>query len=94
MSGRGSGRHHQDFTRSTVEGCRSVDVRRWQREKLLTPGNYFGWIWRDEDGEKTAGIGVYLVKSGAQAPVPSSSRTPTRQAGATPKPSTIAFRSL
>lgn len=38
---------------------RSIDVRRWQRDGLLS-GGYFGWQWTDSDtGEVRSNIGVY-----------------------------------
>lgn len=42
----------------TVEECRSLDVNRWHRKGLLRPGQWFSWVWRDEDGEKEASINV------------------------------------
>jgi len=50
-----------------VELCRSVDVRRWQRDGLLidrhtTDENYltnqFNWRWHDDVGEVVASITV------------------------------------
>ena len=43
--------------RDTTESYRNLDVRRWQRDKLLTAGSFFGWQWSHE-GEVLASIGV------------------------------------
>ena len=43
--------------RDTTESYRNLDVRRWQREKLLNAGSSFGWQW-SHDGEVLASIGV------------------------------------
>ena len=41
-----------------AEHCRSIDVRRWQREGILQPGRRGGWAWTDPDtGNQTASIG-------------------------------------
>ncbi|WP_171207841.1 MULTISPECIES: hypothetical protein [unclassified Ruegeria] len=57
MGGIGSGRLWQWSVKSTVEDYRSIDVRRWARAGLITPGNRFGWQW-SIDGEKVASIQV------------------------------------
>jgi hypothetical protein len=57
MGGRGSGRRWQPFANDTTDDYRALDVRRWKRDGLLTPGRSFGWHWlRDE--ETTASIQV------------------------------------
>jgi hypothetical protein len=33
------------MARSTCEGCRSIDVRRWHREGRLHEGQYFSYSW-------------------------------------------------
>ena len=43
--------------RDTTESYRNLDVRRWQRDKLLNAGSSFGWEWSHE-GEVLASIGV------------------------------------
>jgi hypothetical protein len=43
-------------TRSFVEECRSIDIRRWHREGYLS-GQRFNWAWW-LDGERRAFIGV------------------------------------
>ena len=45
MSGIGSGNRYRRDKKDTVEDCRSLDVRRWQRDGLLTPGRRFTWQW-------------------------------------------------
>lgn len=54
MGGFGSGRQ---VGADCTDDYRSIDVRRWQREGLLTPGQYFNTEWRRR-GEKVAAIGV------------------------------------
>ncbi len=54
MGGFGSGRK---FGASVTEDYRQIDIRRWQREGLLFPGNYINWQWF-QSGEKVASIGV------------------------------------
>lgn len=56
MGGMNSGRRHQGG-KDTTDGYRAVDVRRWQREGLLTPGRAFGWQW-SRNGKKMASIQV------------------------------------
>ncbi|WP_135506345.1 hypothetical protein [Roseovarius aestuariivivens] len=57
MGGIGSGRHWHWDAKSTVADYRSIDVRRWAREGLLTPGRRFSWQWSIDD-EKVASITV------------------------------------
>lgn len=41
-----------------AEHCRSIDVRRFQREDMLKPGSW-SWVWRDsETGEVVSSIGI------------------------------------
>ena len=50
MGGIGSGRHYRWDTKGTTEDHRTIDVRRWHREKLLTPNHSFIWKWtRNEE---------------------------------------------
>lgn len=45
-------------THLKAEHCRSVDVRRWQREGILHAGRAGTWQWSDPDtGERRAAIG-------------------------------------
>ncbi len=57
MGGYGSGRYGFSFCKTTTSDCIAIDVRRWQREGLLTPPGYFGWNWL-RDGEVTSNIQV------------------------------------
>ena len=57
MGGRGSGRHWHFGAKDTTSDYRSIDVRRWQRDGLLTPNNSFSWQWSRE-GEVFASIRV------------------------------------
>lgn len=44
--------------RGKVEHCRSIDIRRFQREDMLRPGSW-SWVWRDAySGEVASSIGV------------------------------------
>jgi hypothetical protein len=38
--------------------CRSIDVRRFQRDKLLQTGMAYGWQWMDEGGKVLSSISV------------------------------------
>lgn len=60
MGGYGSGAYGllgSRIPKVTVEQCKSVDIRRWQRDKRLDRS--FVWGWYSDDGEQTASIGVY-----------------------------------
>jgi len=54
MGGYGSGRK---FGANVTEDYRQIDIRRWQREGLLKPGNGFDTTW-SRNGEKIAAISV------------------------------------
>ena len=54
MGGMGSGRRYQGG-KSTTSDMRALDVRRLQRDGLLTPGRAFGWNW-SRNGETIASI--------------------------------------
>lgn len=54
MGGLGSGRQ---WGAVCTDECRSIDVRRWQRDGLLSDGRWFNWQWT-RDGETIANIGV------------------------------------
>jgi len=55
MGGFGSGRGQSG--RDTTSDYRALDVRRLQRDGLLTPGRSFGWNWM-RDGKTVASIQV------------------------------------
>jgi hypothetical protein len=57
MGGVGSGNWYRWSKKETVEDCRSLDVRRWQRDGLLIPGSSSSWQW-SRNGQKVADIGV------------------------------------
>jgi len=54
MGGIGSGRRYQGG-KDTTSDMRALDVRRLQRDGLLTPGRAFGWNW-SRNGETVASI--------------------------------------
>ena len=54
MGGIGSGRRHQGG-RSTTSDMRPLDIRKLQRDGLLTPGRAFGWQWT-VNGNEVASI--------------------------------------
>lgn len=58
MGGFGSGRCWYRSAKDTIDDFRRIDVRRWQRDRLLTPGHAFNWQWSSRDGEVVASIGV------------------------------------
>src|SRR5438034_8070924 len=45
MGGNGSGRPRSDKAKDTTEQYLSLDVRRWQRDGVLTPGTTFHTRW-------------------------------------------------
>ncbi len=49
MGGMGSGRRWHYDAHETTDEYRTIDVRRWQRDGLLTSGHVFGWQWSRED---------------------------------------------
>ncbi|MGQ3890715.1 hypothetical protein [Legionella sp. CNM-4043-24] len=62
MGGTGSGRHWYYGAKSTTNSYRTIDVRQWQREKLLTPGNSFGQQWKCE-GDVVASVHADVAQS-------------------------------
>lgn len=57
MGGIGSGRRWHYGANDTTSNYRAIDVRRWKRDGLLTPGSTFNWQWT-RDGEKVGSIQV------------------------------------
>lgn len=49
MGGIGSGRYWYFGAKDTTDDYRSIDVRRWNRDGLLTPQQSFGWQWSRDD---------------------------------------------
>lgn len=60
MGGRGSGRIFHWDKKTSLEECRSIDVRDWKRRALLADGSSFSWAWW-MDGKKTADIRVFVL---------------------------------
>lgn len=56
MGGIGSGRRNQGG-KNTTSDMRPLDIRRLQRDGLLTPGRVFGWHWT-RNGKEVASIQV------------------------------------
>jgi hypothetical protein len=59
MGGIGSGDWYTFNKKTTVEECRSLDVRRLHREGLLKPGRLFSWSW-SRAGREVASIGALV----------------------------------
>ncbi|KYD11050.1 hypothetical protein [Heyndrickxia sporothermodurans] len=60
MGGWGSGKYGlfgNKIAKTAVEDCLCIDIRRWQREKLLT--RPFLWAWWNGEGKQQASISVY-----------------------------------
>lgn len=53
MGGYGSGRWQSG--KDTTSDMRALDIRKLQRDSLLTPGQAFGWHWM-RNGEEVASI--------------------------------------
>lgn len=54
MGGRGSGRRSHFGAGACTDELRQLDIRRWQRERLLAPGQRFTWQWLRNDQEIAA----------------------------------------
>ena len=54
MGGYGSGRQ---YGTNCTDDFRSIDIRRWQRDGLISPGRHINWQWL-RDGEQVASIGA------------------------------------
>jgi hypothetical protein len=59
LGGIGSGNWYRFNKKTTVEECRSLDVRRLHREGLLKPGRLFSWTW-SRAGREVASIGAFV----------------------------------
>jgi len=57
MGGSGSGRRWHCGAKSTTNDFRALDVRRWQRDGLLTPGQFFRSYWT-RNGKEVASINI------------------------------------
>ena len=62
MGGIGSGRHWHYNTKSTVNSYRTIDIRKWCREDLLTPGSAFIVKWL-RNGETTESVRVLVAEN-------------------------------
>lgn len=61
MGGSGSGLYGSGAAvcKTAVEHCRRIDIRKWQRGKLLNADNVFTWQWWNQDEtDVMASIGV------------------------------------
>jgi hypothetical protein len=65
MGGLGSGNYYRFGKKDRAEACRSLDVRRWQREGLLVPGQSFRWAWY-RDGREVSSIGVTVLRGAVE----------------------------
>jgi hypothetical protein len=66
MGGVGSGSWYRFDKKTTVDECRSLDVRRLHRQGLLKPGRVFAWSWSRQDGDGLdRGLGRRSGPSGA-----------------------------
>lgn len=57
MGGIGSGQYSRYGASHTTDDYRLIDVRRWQRDELLTPNKTFSWRW-SRHGVEVASIRV------------------------------------
>lgn len=61
MGGLGSGRHWHYSAKDTVSSYHTIDIRKWRREGLLTPGNAFSTRWL-RNGETTGSIKIFAAE--------------------------------
>ena len=64
VGGIGSGQYERGGVGFTAERFKSIDVRRWQRDGLLTPGQAFIWRWMYRDtaiGSIDVSVGARMV---------------------------------
>jgi hypothetical protein len=62
LGGLGSGSWYRFNTKTTVEECHSLDVRRLHREGLLKPDYRFSWSW-SRGGRQIASVGGVVLGS-------------------------------
>lgn len=62
MGGLGSGCWYRYNSRTTVESCKSIDIRRFKRDGLLYNNSSFSWKW-SRDGEPSGDINVKIQDS-------------------------------
>jgi len=61
VGGVGSGNWYRWNSKATTDECRSLDIRRFHRERLLKPGYRFSWSWRRAE-RKVASIDVLVYR--------------------------------
>jgi hypothetical protein len=61
LGGLGSGNRYRFGKKTTTDECRSLDVRRFNREGLLKSGNLFSWRW-SRAGQEVASIGALVYQ--------------------------------
>jgi hypothetical protein len=61
LGGLGSGNRYRFGKKTTTDECRSLDVRRFNREGLLKSGNMFSWRW-SRAGQEVASIGALVYQ--------------------------------
>lgn len=65
MGGYGSGLYGSGaaISKTAIEHCRNIDIRRWQREDLLKSGFSFSWHWWNDKEKITASLGVKIQEN-------------------------------
>jgi hypothetical protein len=61
LGGLGSGNRYRFNKKTTIDECRSLDVRRLHREGLLKSGNLFSWQWSSA-GREVASISALVYQ--------------------------------
>lgn len=62
----GSGSWYRWNRKDTVESCQNLDINRWHREGLLSPGQSFGWSWKDDQGNEKGSISVRVLSDAVE----------------------------
>jgi hypothetical protein len=62
LGGVGSGNRYRFDKKTTTDECRSLDVRRFNREGLLKSGNLFSWSW-SRAGREVASMGAFVYQN-------------------------------
>src|SRR5208282_5544153 len=63
MGGPGSGNLWHSGAKSTTDGYRAIDVRRWARDGVLRPGYWGVCHWLTSNGEVTSSIQMWCVEA-------------------------------
>ena len=61
MGGLDNGNWYRFDKKTTTDECRSLDVRRFYRQSLLKPGQWFSWRWW-RAGQEVASNGVFVYQ--------------------------------